>query len=70
MLSVAPGVIATAMQEQIRAMTEEAFPVVERFRQLHRAGALRDPADAARDLWALVSKDTFPNGAVLDLREG
>ena len=27
-------------------------------------------ADAARDLWALVSKDTFPNGAVLDLREG
>src|SRR4030095_4063123 len=69
-LSVAPGVIATAMQEQIRAMTEEAFPVVERFRELHRAGALRDPADAARDLWALVSKDTFPNGAVLDLREG
>jgi benzil reductase ((S)-benzoin forming) len=69
-LSVAPGVIATAMQEQIRAMTEEAFPVVERFRQLHRAGALRDPADAARDLWGLVSKDTFANGAVLDLREG
>ncbi len=69
-LSVAPGVIATAMQEQIRSMTEEAFPVVERFRELHRAGALRDPADAARDLWALVSKDTFPNGAVLDLREG
>jgi benzil reductase ((S)-benzoin forming) len=69
-LAVAPGVIETAMQEQIRAMTEEAFPVVERFRELHRAGALRDPADAARDLWALVAKDTFPNGAVLDLREG
>jgi benzil reductase ((S)-benzoin forming) len=69
-LSVAPGVIATAMQEQIRAMTEEAFPVVDRFRQLHRAGALRDPADAARDLWGLVTKDTFANGAVLDLREG
>jgi benzil reductase ((S)-benzoin forming) len=69
-LSVAPGVIETAMQEQIRGMTEEAFPSVERFRELHRAGALRDPADAARDLWALVVKDTFPNGAVLDLREG
>jgi benzil reductase ((S)-benzoin forming) len=69
-LAVAPGVIETAMQEQIRAMTEENFPVVERFRELHRAGALRDAADAARDLWALVLKDTFPNGAVLDLREG
>ncbi len=68
-LAVAPGVIETPMQEQIRAMTEEAFPLVERFRELHRAGALRDPADAARDLWALVTKDTFPNGAVLDLRE-
>jgi len=69
-LAVAPGVIETAMQEQIRSMTEENFPVVERFRELHRAGALRDAADAARDLWALVQKDTFPNGAVLDLREG
>jgi benzil reductase ((S)-benzoin forming) len=69
-LSVAPGVIATPMQEQIRAVTEDAFPVVERFRELHRAGALRDPTDAARDLWSLVVKDTFPNGAVLDLREG
>jgi hypothetical protein len=69
-LSVAPGVIATPMQEQIRGMTEDAFPVVERFRELHRAGALRDPADAARDLWGLVVKDTFANGAVLDLREG
>jgi benzil reductase ((S)-benzoin forming) len=69
-LAVAPGVIATAMQEQIRAMTEENFPVVERFRELHRAGALRDAAEAARDLWGLVVKDTFQNGAVLDLREG
>jgi len=69
-LSVAPGVIETPMQQQLRGMTEEAFPVVERFRELHRAGALRDPADAARDLWTLVVKDTFANGAVLDLREG
>src|SRR4029453_6816244 len=69
-LAVAPGVIETALQEQIRAMTGGGFPVVERFRELPRAGALRDPADAARDLWALVVKDTFPNGAVVDLREG
>ena len=67
-LSVAPGVVETAMQEQIRSMTEEAFPQVERFRELHRQGALRDPEDAARDLWALVSEER-PNGSVLDLRE-
>jgi len=67
-LSVAPGVVETAMQEQIRAMTEEAFPQVERFRELHRQGALRDPEDAARDLWALVEAER-PNGSVLDLRD-
>jgi benzil reductase ((S)-benzoin forming) len=69
-VSVAPGVIETPMQEQIRGMTEESFPSVERFRELHRAGALRDPVDAARDLWNLIARDTFANGAVLDLREG
>src|SRR5262249_56203218 len=63
-LAVAPGVIETAMQEQIRAMTEEAFPVVERFRELHRAGALRGPPDAARDLWGPVAKGTRPDRAV------
>ena len=67
-LSVAPGVVETALQEQIRAVTEEAFPQVERFRELHREGALRDPEDAARDLWGIVS-DEKPNGSVLDLRE-
>jgi hypothetical protein len=56
------------MQEQIRGMNEDAFPQVERFRLLHRQGALRDPDDAARDLWAIVESDTFPNGSVLDLR--
>lgn len=67
-LSVSPGVVETAMQEQIRGVTEEAFPDVERFRQLHREGALRKPSEAARDLWALLESDTSANGAVLDLR--
>jgi benzil reductase ((S)-benzoin forming) len=68
-LSVAPGVVETAMQEQIRNMTEQAFPQVERFRELHREGALRSPEEAARDLWALVERDDLEGGAVLDLRD-
>ena len=69
-LSVAPGVVETDMQRDIRAMTEEAFPEVERFRELHREGALRSPDEAARDLWKLVVEDRFENGATLDLRNG
>jgi len=65
---IAPGVVETSMQEQIRGMTEDAFPEVERFRLLHRQGALRAPEDAARDLWGRIASDTFPNGAVMDLR--
>ncbi|MEM7410530.1 MAG: SDR family NAD(P)-dependent oxidoreductase [Myxococcota bacterium] len=69
-VSVAPGVVETDMQRDIRAMTEEAFPDVERFRELHREGALRSPEEAARDLWKLVVEDRFDNGATLDLRDG
>jgi len=66
-LCVAPGVVATAMQEEIRATSERDFPTVERFHELHRDGVLRAPADVARDLWALLDRD-LPNGSVLDLR--
>jgi benzil reductase ((S)-benzoin forming) len=67
-VAVAPGVVATPMQEQIREMSEEAFPAVEKFRGLHRDGALVDPHDAARGLWSLLDRD-LENGAVVDLRK-
>jgi benzil reductase ((S)-benzoin forming) len=67
-LCAAPGVVETPMQERIRATAEDAFPDVERFRELHRDSALRDPVDAARDLWALLDRD-LENGTVLDLRD-
>lgn len=69
LLSVAPGIVETAMQEQIRATAADGFPEVERFRDLHREGALRRPDDVARDLWALLDRE-LDNGAVVDLREG
>lgn len=66
-IAVAPGIVETAMQEQIRQVSAGAFPEVKRFRQLHREGALRTPREVALDLWALL--DRLPeNGAVLDLR--
>jgi benzil reductase ((S)-benzoin forming) len=67
-LSVAPGVVATAMQEEIRRTPATAFPQVERFRALHAEGALRKPEEVAREIWGLVLQD-LPNGAVLDLRD-
>ena len=48
--AVAPGVIETAMQERIRACSEEEFPEVERFRELQRTGGLSRPEFVAGEL--------------------
>jgi benzil reductase ((S)-benzoin forming) len=66
--SVAPGIVETAMQEQIRATPENDFPEVERFREYHADGTLGDAAEVARDLWKLLAGG-LENGAVLDLRD-
>jgi benzil reductase ((S)-benzoin forming) len=67
-IAVAPGVVDTAMQGEIRAVDEEAFPAVERFRELKESGSLISPDQAARGIWSLFDQD-FPNGSVLDLRK-
>jgi NAD(P)-dependent dehydrogenase (short-subunit alcohol dehydrogenase family) len=67
-LSVAPGVVATAMQEEIRATPERDFPDVQRFNALHDDAQLRDARQVALDLWGLIDRPDLANGAVLDLR--
>jgi benzil reductase ((S)-benzoin forming) len=67
-LSVAPGVVETPMQQQIRATPSQDFPEVQRFHELAERGELRAPEDAARDVWSLLDHD-LPNGAVVDLRD-
>ncbi len=68
LLAVAPGVVATPMQERIRRTPERDFPEVRRFVELHGRGELRNPEEAARDIWALLDRD-LENGAVVDLRD-
>lgn len=66
--AVAPGVVATDMQQTIRDTSEHDFPAVGKFRGLHERGELVDPKDAATRLWALLDRD-LDNGAVVDLRD-
>ena len=68
LLAVRPGVVETAMQEQIRDMDERDFPEVKHFRELADEGALRRPEDVARELWGLLDRD-LENGAVVDVRD-
>lgn len=64
-LSIRPGVVDTAMQDQIRATAAHDFPEVERFAMRHRTGGLRPAKDVARDVWALLDRAPA-NGSVLD----
>jgi NAD(P)-dependent dehydrogenase (short-subunit alcohol dehydrogenase family) len=67
-LAVAPGIVATAMQSQIRNTSAEQFPQVARFTEMYEQGQLRDPDKVAREIWDLLDRD-LPNGAFVDLRE-
>lgn len=66
--SLAPGVIDTAMQAEIRATSLDQFPLRERFDELKRAGELTDPADCAARLVAYLLGDRFGADPVADLR--
>ncbi|MFI7059682.1 SDR family NAD(P)-dependent oxidoreductase [Kribbella sp. NPDC050124] len=66
-IAVAPGVVDTAMQSEIRSTTEQAFPSVARFHELKESGALSTPTEAATGIWSLLSRE-LPNGSCVDLR--
>ena len=64
-LSVAPGVIDTEMQSQIRASTPEDFPQVGRFRKMKEEEAFNTPRFVAEQLLALAFDPAADPGVVL-----
>ncbi len=68
-VSLAPGVIDTAMQGVVRSASPEDFADVERFRQMKAEGVLRSPDDVAADILRLEAAGQLKGDAVLDLRQ-
>ena len=68
-VSLAPGVIDTGMQGEIRGMSADQFMDVERFRAMQAEGKLRPAADVAADILRLEAEGKLVGDAVLDLRE-
>lgn len=66
-LSIAPGVVNTAMQARLRQAQEVDFPSRRKFVDLYEQGKLSDPERVARQIWALIDRD-LANGSVVDLR--
>jgi NADP-dependent 3-hydroxy acid dehydrogenase YdfG len=68
--SVAPGVIDTDMQAEVRATTDDKLPSRQRFVDMKREGRLISPDQAGRGLVELLLSDTFGDEPVTDLRYG
>jgi 3-oxoacyl-[acyl-carrier protein] reductase len=50
-----PGIVATSMQERVRQVSAEQFPLVEQYRKYHEKGYLRPPEQPARLIWWLAT---------------
>jgi len=67
--SLAPGVIDTAMQEQLRAAGSAAFPDQSSFLQLKTSGSLASPDEAAQRVLSVLMRADFGNNPVADVRD-
>jgi NAD(P)-dependent dehydrogenase (short-subunit alcohol dehydrogenase family) len=67
--SLAPGVIDTGMQAEIRAMPEERFPMLQRFVRMKSEGALAPPGESARAVVDYLLGARFGSQPVDDVRD-
>jgi NAD(P)-dependent dehydrogenase (short-subunit alcohol dehydrogenase family) len=69
LVSLAPGVIDTDMQVQLRGGDPAAFPDRDRFVELQRQGQLTSPLDAAARVLAWLQRPDFGDQPVADVRD-
>ena len=68
-VSLAPGVIDTDMQAQLRHSKAAGFPDQGRFLDLHAAGQLATPHDAAAKVLKYLHRSDFGHTPVADVRD-
>jgi NAD(P)-dependent dehydrogenase (short-subunit alcohol dehydrogenase family) len=68
-VSLAPGVIDTDMQLQLRGADPELFKARPRFVGLHEGGQLVSPAEGARRVLAYLARADFGRNPVGDVRD-
>ncbi|GAA3409920.1 (S)-benzoin forming benzil reductase [Paenibacillus hodogayensis] len=68
-LSVAPGVVDTDMQRDIRKTSPELFRDHQRFVELKDSGSLTGADETANKLLRVLFDDSHPSGSVLDIRD-
>src|SRR5436190_16462776 len=67
--SIAPGVIDTDMQAEIRASSDDRFPERPRFVAMHRDNALPSAAQRAEAIVEYLLSESYGSEPVFDLRD-
>lgn len=67
-VALAPGVVDTNMQENIRSSNEADFPNLQRFKDLHANQALSAPNDVAEKILAYSLTPEFGQQTLADIR--
>jgi len=68
-VSLAPGVIDTDMQAQVRSADAAAFPALPHFKEMKEQGQLATAADAAARVVAYLARPDFGANPVADVRD-
>ncbi|MEK3933820.1 SDR family NAD(P)-dependent oxidoreductase [Sporosarcina sp. FSL W7-1349] len=69
-VSIAPGIIDTEMQETIRASERKDFPMLDRFIDYKETGALASAEQTAESLLAFLEQENFRAvGPIADIRQ-
>ena len=67
-LAIAPGIVDTGMQQEIRQADESSFPLLQNFKDYYRNGELSKPDDVAIKLLPYCLGKLGMNGDRLDVR--
>ena len=68
-VSIAPGIIDTGMQETIRSSKEDAFPLLEKFIDYKEQGQLSSAEQTAEKLISFIQNENFKEvGPIVDIR--
>lgn len=65
MLAIAPGVVDTDMQTEIRKSDKSNFRDIERFIALKEDGALNDAETVGKKIFEMDNDDTLQSGSIL-----
>jgi benzil reductase ((S)-benzoin forming) len=68
-IALAPGIVDTAMQEEIRAAGAADFPMIGKFTALKESGDMPTPDEAASRVLAFLDSTPLKNGGVYDVRD-